>query len=222
MLLSCRNGKFPGQCTYAQARNLCDAGQEHASCLLKRLGAVPESYGDSVEAHMLSMGGHFEGAGLGASDLAQGATQFSFASMVRQASEKVSEVYYGESRRVAIACRIPVVDAVKNASEICASVTENGFLKLGKDNAPLAPHHRSLPVTIAGALGLCPHNPLIMYARSKLVVNKATGSIYCDSFPSLAAWEGFRDEAPPVSPIKCSCLVLQFPCFKLLLDALSW
>ena len=101
-------------------------------------------------------------------------------------------------------------------------MTENGFLKLGKDNAPLAPHHRSLPVTIAGALGLCPHNPLIMYARSKLVVNKATGSIYCDSFPSLAAWEGFRDEAPPVSPMKCSCLVLQFPCFKLLLDALSW
>ena len=206
MLLACSPGKFPGQCTYGQARHLCDAASEHAIRHLEVLEDVPKSFGANVEVHLVQMSGNFTGSGPEASnlhpegsDLPLGACQFSFASMVYQASEKAYELIDGESPRVAVACRILAADIFQNARDLCSAVSELGFLKGRQDNAPLTGIHRHLPVTIAASLGVCPHNALISFARVKLVHNDKSGNIYCDAFPSQSCWKGFGDEAPEVS-----------------------
>lgn len=233
--VSCRLGKFPGIPTNGQSQKLVEAVEEHATTALKCLDGSDEIVGENIEVHLVCIAGtavpvlpvavfrrrtrsnkrtgsatSHSSAASEASDLGQGAGPFSFKNMVEVASQKAAEVVLGPDARVGLAFRVPVGDALAHAAQYARAVNDLGFFK--KDvNLKLRPPSQFQAITTAlgSSIGVTPANECLKHARTKLLIQKDSGIITCDAFPSFNCWGSVGLDQPEVRGT-CVLLVCQF------------
>lgn len=207
----CRLGKFPGIPTNGQSQKLVKAVEEHATTALKCLDGCDKIVGENIEVHLVCIAGVCTAVPvLEASDLGQGAGSFSLKNMVEVASQKAAEVVLGPDARVGLAFRVPVGDALAHAAQYARAVNDLGFFTRGVNPKSRPPSHfQAISTALGSSIGVTPANECLKHARTKLLIQKDSGIITCDAFPSFNCWSSVGLDQPEVRGT-CVLLVCQF------------